>query len=109
MTVQRDDRPRSLDRKSMYSIFAPLDPNEPLPREILHEAPRFRLFGSAVPPDEDAVGRMELAGMLWLPALGLVLLLSAWANAGAFRTVGAVALLLVAFWRFARSGKRRSR
>lgn len=108
MTVQRDDRPRSLDRRSMYSIFAPLDPNEPLPRELLFESRRrYRLFGDEVPPDEDAAGRMELAGMLWLPALGLVLLLSAWANMGALRTVGAVVLLLVGFWRFARSGQRK--
>ena len=99
---------RSLDRRSMYSIFAPLDPNEPLPREVLHESPRCRLFGPEVPPDEDAAGRMELAGMLWLPALGLVLLLSAWANAGALRTLGAGVLLFVAFWRFARSGERKS-
>jgi hypothetical protein len=109
MTVQRDDRPRSLDRRSMYSIFAPLDPNEPLPRELLYESQRrYRLFGE-VPPDENAAGRRELAGMLWLPALGLVLLLSAWANLGALRTVGAVTLLLVGFWRFARSGRRQSR
>jgi hypothetical protein len=108
MTVQRDDRPRSLERRSMYSIFAPLDPNEPLPREVRYESQRrYRLFGE-VPPDENAAGRMELAGMLWLPALGLVLLLSAWANAGVLRTLGAVALLFVAFWRFARSGERKS-
>jgi hypothetical protein len=100
---------RSLDRRSMYTIFAPLDANEPLPRELLHEAPRYRLFGGAVPPNEDAVGRTELASLLWLPALGLVLLLSAWANVGALPTVGAVVLLLAGFWRFARSGKRRAR
>jgi hypothetical protein len=110
MTVKGDDRPRSLERKRLYTIFAPLDPNEPLPRELLHEARRrYRLFGDEVPPDEDAAGRRELAGMLWLPALGLVLLLSAWANMGALRTVGAVTLLLVGFWRFARSGRRKSR
>jgi low temperature requirement protein LtrA len=93
----------------MYSIFAPLDPNEPLPRELLHEAPRFRLFGGRVPLNENAAGRKELAGLLWLPALGLVLLLSAWANEGALRTVAAVALLALGLWRFARSGERKSR
>jgi hypothetical protein len=99
---------RSLDRRSMYSIFAPLDANEPLPRELLHEARRFRLFGGEVRLEEDAAGRRELAGILWLPALGLVLLLSAWANLGVTRTVGAVALLVAGLWRFARSGKRSS-
>jgi hypothetical protein len=96
---------RSLDRRSMYSIFAPLDASEPLPGELLQEARRYRLFGGEVPLDENAAGRMELAGLLWLPALGLVLLLSAWANVGALRTVGAVVLLCVLLWRFARSGR----
>jgi hypothetical protein len=109
MTVPRDDRPRSLERKRLYTIFAPLDPNEPLPREILHEATRFRMFGPEVPPDEDAVGRMELAGLLWLPALGLVLLLSVWANVGALGTLVAVAMLLAGLWRFAGSGEYKSR
>jgi hypothetical protein len=100
---------RSLDRRSMYGIFAPLDADEPLPRELLHEARRFRLFGGEARLEEDAAGRRELAGLLWLPALGVVLLLSAWADLGGTRTVGAVALLLAAFWRFARSGKHSSR
>ena len=29
--MKRDDRPRSLERKSMETIFAPLDDDEPLP------------------------------------------------------------------------------
>src|SRR6202049_3931597 len=95
---------RSLDRRSMYSIFAPLDANEPLPRELIDEARRYRLFDGEVRLHEDAAGRRELAGLLWLPALGVVLLLSAWANVGAVRTIAAVALLLVGLWRFARSG-----
>ena len=94
---------RSLNRRSMYSIFAPLDPNERLPRELLHEPRRLGMFGWG------AAGRMGLASWLWLPALGLVLLLSAWANEGAVRTVGAVALLFLGFWRFANSGRRKSR
>jgi hypothetical protein len=100
---------RSLDRRSMYSIFAPLDADEPLPRELLHESRRFRLFGGEVPLSEDAADRRQLAGLIWLPALGLVLLLSGWANLGALRTVGAVALLGVGLWRFAGSSQRRSR
>jgi hypothetical protein len=93
----------------MYRIFAPLDPNEPLPRELLHESRRFRLFGGEVPLSEDAADRRQVAGLLWLPGLGLVLLLSAWANEGALRTVAAVALLGLGLWRLASSGERKSR
>jgi hypothetical protein len=100
---------RSLNRRSMYSIFAPLDPNEPLPRELRQESRRFRLFGGEVPLNEDAADRRQLAGLLWLPALGLVLLLCAWADLGVLRTVGAVALLGIGLWRFAESGRRKSR
>jgi len=58
---------RSLERQSMYSIFAPLDPDERLPRELLMEGRRYR-----------QIGRRELAGALWLPALLLlVVILSA--------------------------------
>jgi hypothetical protein len=67
------------------------------------------LFGGEVPLNEDAADRRQLAGLLWLPGLGLVLLLSAWANEGPLRTVGAVALLGLGLWRFAASGKRKSR
>ncbi len=52
---------RSLDRRSMYSIFAPLDANERLPRELVMEAKRHR-----------TLGRRELAGALWLPTIFLI-------------------------------------
>jgi hypothetical protein len=51
---------RSLDRRSMYSIFHPLDPNERLPRELILEGRRHRLMD---------VKHLELAGALYLPAL----------------------------------------
>jgi hypothetical protein len=35
---------RSLERKSMYSIFHPLDPNERLPRELILEGRRQSWF-----------------------------------------------------------------
>ena len=57
-TQLRDGDMRSLERKRMYEIFAPLDADERLPRELLLEGRRFR-----------SVGRRELAGLLWLPAL----------------------------------------
>jgi hypothetical protein len=52
---------RSLDRRSMYSIFAPLDAEERLPRELILEGRRHRI-----------IGRRELAGALWLPTLFLI-------------------------------------
>ena len=44
----------------MYSIFHPLDPNEPLPRELLLEGRRHRLMD---------IRHLEIAGALYLPAL----------------------------------------
>ena len=43
MTQERDLR--SLNRRSMYSIFAPLDADERLPRELLMEARRAKQLG----------------------------------------------------------------
>jgi hypothetical protein len=60
VTDQRDLR--SLDRRSMYSIFAPLDANERLPRELILEGKRHR-----------TIGRREVAGALWLPVVFLIL------------------------------------
>jgi hypothetical protein len=94
--MQREDRLRSLERKSMESIFAPLDANEPLPRELLKDARRYK-----------TLGRWELAGALWLPALVVVLFLGAWADVGTTMTLGAVGLLLLGFIVFAITGWRR--
>ena len=60
--VTRERDLRSLERRSMYSIFAPLDANERLPRELIMEANRHR-----------TLGRRELAAALWLPAVFLIL------------------------------------
>jgi hypothetical protein len=95
--VQRDDRPRSLERKSMETIFAPLDDNEPLPRELIQEARRYR-----------ALGRRELAGALWLPAFAAVLVLAGWVNITGPIVFGFIALLLAGFVAFAVSGERKS-
>ncbi len=56
---------RSLDRRSMYSIFAPLDADERLPRELILEGKRHRI-----------IGRRELAGALWLPTLFLIVVIA---------------------------------
>ena len=103
--MQRDDRPRSLERKSMDTIFAPLDANEPLPRELLKESRHLGFF--AIPLDR-TVGRRELAGALWLPALCLVLVLAAWGKMGAVISFGVIVLLFVTFLVFAFSSERKS-
>ncbi|OLC15474.1 MAG: hypothetical protein E6I23_11955 [Chloroflexi bacterium] len=94
--MQRDDRPRSLERKSMETIFAPLDDNEPLPRELIQEARRYR-----------ALGRRELAGALWLPVFAAVLVLAGWANVNGPVVLAVLAILLIGFVAFAMSGERK--
>ena len=86
---------RSLERPSMYSIFAPLDPDERLPRELLMESRRYR-----------SIGRRELAGALWLPALWAILSVGGWITGDGLVVLGAVALVYGAFWMFALSGGR---
>ena len=54
---------RSLERRSMYSIFHPLDPNERLPRELILEGRRYRHL------DKGTV--LSIVGVLYLPALML--------------------------------------
>jgi hypothetical protein len=63
----RESDLRSLERARMYTIFAPLDANEPLPRELLLAGRRHR-----------ALGRWELGGAVWLPALVLILTVGIW-------------------------------
>ena len=96
MTIKGDDRPRSLERPGLKRIFAPLDPNEALPRELLKEARRY-----------ETLGRWELAGALWLPALVVVVFLAAWSDIGTTIALGAVGLLLLGFVVFAVSNGRR--
>ena len=99
--MQRDDRPRSLERKSMETIFAPLDPDERLPRELLQERRRLGFF--AIPLGR-TLGRRELAGALWLPAFAAVLVLAGWVNITGPIVLGFIALLLAGFVAFAVSG-----
>lgn len=87
---------RSLDRRRMYEIFSPLDEDERLPRELLAEQRRFR-----------SVGRRELAGLLWLPALLTSLGAVSLMKGSAPVAVGAAAATLGSLIVFARSGKRR--
>ena len=92
--MPRDNQLRSLERERMYKIFAPLDDNEPLPRELIQEARRYR-----------ALGRRELAGALWLPAFAGVLVVASWVNITGPIVLGFIALLLAGFVAFAFSGE----
>ena len=89
---------RSLERPRMYSIFAPLDADEPLPRELLMAGRRFR-----------SVGRWELAGALWLPSLVVVMTLAAWRRIPAPLAVGMVASTFGGLLAYAVAGERRPR
>jgi hypothetical protein len=84
---------RSLERPRMYTIFKPLDPNEPLPRELLLAARRQR-----------TVGRRELAGALWLPGLVAIMLLAQSEHLGVLPAGVLIALLLVGLTVFAFKG-----
>jgi hypothetical protein len=92
-TQLREGDMRSLERKRMYEIFAPLDADERLPRELLLEGRRFR-----------SVGRRELAGLLWLPALLLSLTAVGRLGGGAPVAVGTAAVLLGSLGLLAKSG-----
>lgn len=92
-TQLREGDMRSLDRKRMYEIFAPLDADERLPRELLLEGRRFR-----------SVGRRELAGLLWLPALLLSLTAVSRLGGSAPVAVGTAAVLLGSLGLLAKSG-----
>jgi hypothetical protein len=87
---------RSLERSRMYSIFAPLDVNEPLPRELLMAGRRHR-----------TIGRWELAGALWLPALALILTVGAWSRMPSALAIGLIALTLAGLVGYAVAGARK--
>jgi len=95
VTQERDLR--SLERRSMYAIFAPLDPNERLPRELILEGRRHRMLG-----------RRELAGALWLPALFLILFLAGWGKVDPAIAVAVIAFAFVGLWAFVLFGDRHS-
>jgi hypothetical protein len=86
---------RSLDRRRMYEIFAPLDADERLPRELLLEGRRYR-----------SLGRREAAGVLWLPSLLLTLYVVNWLGLGGPVAIAVAVSVLVGLVLFAQSGKR---
>ncbi len=78
---------RSLERRSMYSIFHPLDPNERLPRELMLEGRRHRLF--------EIRSLLTWVGVLYLPLLILTFVVLGSLNINATIAVGIVGLALV--------------
>jgi hypothetical protein len=90
----RESDLRSLERRSMYSIFAPLDANERLPRELLMEARRHR-----------PLRRRELAAALWLPALFVILFIAGSIDINGLLTLGVVGMLFLALCAFAVSDR----
>ena len=94
----RESDLRSLERPRMYGIFAPLDADEPLPRELLMAGRRYR-----------NIGRWELAGALWLPALALILTLGAWSRMPSLLAIALVVLTLAGLVAYALAGGRKSR
>jgi hypothetical protein len=81
---------RSLERESSYAIFAPLDPVERLPRELLFERPTRHLWGSEL-------DWRHFAGAAWIPALVATLSLSMWQYRSAVVALAMAGLLLIAF------------
>jgi len=80
----------------MFSIFAPLDADEPLPRELVLAARRHR-----------TIGRWELAGALWLPAVALILTVGAWSRMPPALALGLMALTLAGLIAYAIAGGRK--
>jgi hypothetical protein len=81
---------RSLERRSMYSIFKPLDPNERLPRELILEGRRYRFV------ENGTLG--PILGVLCLPILMLGVLLLGYLQVGVLAAFGIAGLTLgVAF------------
>jgi hypothetical protein len=78
----------------MYTIFAPLDANEPLPRELVMEARRHR-----------TLGRRELAGALWLPALIAVSFIADWGKVSGTVGLGMIGIVMLGLVVFAISGE----
>ena len=88
---------RSLERRSMYSIFHPLDPNERLPRELLVESRRYRWF--------DLGGFLTLLGVLYLPALMLMVVVLVGFNVNPIVAFAAAGVGLLAVYFFAVSAR----
>jgi hypothetical protein len=102
------DRERGLERTSLGPIFAPLDPNERLPREQLIRDNRSwmaQVLGREGSRNwtiwDLRIGRPLLAGLVWPPAMLIVFALMMRVTDSPLVAFAAGGALLVAFWRFA--------
>jgi len=87
-TSERDLR--SLDRPGLYRVFAPLDEEERLPRELLMERPTRHLWGYEL-------GWSQLAGLLWIPTMALTVAMTMWLVHSALAALAMTGLLLIVF------------
>jgi hypothetical protein len=90
---------RSLDRRSMYSIFHPLDPDERLPRELFLEGRRHRWLETRT--------LFTLVGVLYLPALMLMIVVLGSFHLGALAVFGVAGLSLLAVYLYVVSARER--
>ena len=98
----------SLQQTGLATIFAPLDPNERLPREQLIQDNR-NWMTQELGRDENRnwtiwdlrFGRQLVAGLLWAPAMLIVVGLTMRVTGSPLAAFVATGALLVAFWRFA--------
>ena len=86
---------RSLERRRMYSIFSPLDADEPLPREKLVEGRRHRL---------GEVRRLEVAAALYLPALFMAIYVMGSLGVAPLAAFAIAGVMFVAFFMWVVSG-----
>src|SRR5690348_16982615 len=94
----RESDLRSLERGRMYTIFAPLDVDERLPRELILAGRRHR-----------TIGRWELAGAIWLPALVAIITLASWGRLPGVVVPAGAGLTLAGLVAYAVAGERRER
>ncbi|HXC78323.1 MAG TPA: hypothetical protein VNU19_14890 [Candidatus Acidoferrum sp.] len=101
-------RESSLQKTSLGSIFAPLDPDERLPREQLIQSNRNWLAQELGPGENRnwtiwnlTFGRQLVAGLLWSPAMLVVFGLTTLVTGSPLAAFAATGVLLLAFWRFA--------
>lgn len=88
---------RSLERRSMYSIFHPLDPNERLPRELVLEGQRYGHISKR--------SYLGFAAFAYLPALGLSVLGLASFGVNPLIAFGVAGLLFAGFSVYAITSK----
>jgi Flp pilus assembly protein TadB len=88
---------RSLERRSMYSIFRPLDPDERLPRELVLEGRRYRWF--------DKRRLFWLVGIFYLPALMLAIVVLASLKVSMLVAFGVAGIVLLGIFVYAFSAR----